>query len=121
MTILSLTFFRRRQAQEPVDRLEPESHLEASTRVVSRLESMLARDVSSSEETTGTPSPVELVSPHPITDELADGSPVSETIASKETSAVSVMAPPEEGEVEPVSEPSTLGQRHVGCSCELGP
>ena len=92
MTILNLTFLRRHREKDSVDRLDLEPGREASTRVLSRLERLLAKESSSSEERpVPSGSPGDVVLAQPRNDEVED------------VSAVSVMAPPEEVEVEPPS------------------
>ena len=88
MTILNLTFLRRHREKDSVDRLDLEPGREASTRVLSRLERLLAKESSSSEERpVPSGSPGDVVLAQPRNDEVED------------VSAVSVMAPPEEVEV----------------------
>ena len=104
MTILNLTFLRSHEEKDSEDRPDLEPGHEASSRVLSRLERLLAKESSAREEspaTTGRPG--DLVSAHARNDEVEDVSLVSESMASEDVSAVSVMAPPEEVGIEPLS------------------
>ena len=103
MTILNLTFLRRHNEKDSEDRPDLEPGQEAVTRVLSRLERLLAKDTSPSEEwsvTTGSPS--DAVATYPK-DGVEDVSLESEAMASEGVSAMSVVAPPEAAEVGPLS------------------
>lgn len=103
MTILNLTFLRRHDEKDPEDRPDLEPGQETATRVLSRLERLLAKDTSPGEEwsvTTGSPS--DATATHPK-DGVEDVSLGSEAMALEDVSAMSVVAPPEAVELEPRS------------------
>ena len=125
MTILSLTLFRRREEPDRTDREDPSTR---GDNVLNRLEQMLVVDTVSPEqieenevnEKTRSDAGADRAAANPPSVGRGDMSAAPETTASNVVSAVALLTPADEIEVEPLSVPAPIDEDTAEALASLG-